>query len=77
MPEPEQMFSVIPDLQTTAIFQGRCKPRTAAVELIGLLCLITIHRLFNGGLETPGTTKSQRLATTEYLCRKEVCKSFL
>lgn len=73
---PAQMFSVISDLQTTAIFQGRCKPRIAAVELIASLCLITIHRLFNRGLETSGTTKSQGLTATMYICRKKVCNSF-
>lgn len=72
--EPEQMVFVIFALQTTTIFHGRCKPGIAAAELIDLLCLITICRLFNRGLESPGTTKSQRLTTTKYLCRKKVCK---
>lgn len=64
-------------LQTTTIFQGSCKPGIAAVELIDLLCLIIIHRLFNRGPETLGTTKSQRLTTTKYLCRKKVCKTLI
>lgn len=68
------MGFVIFALQTTTIFQGRCKCRIAAVELIDLLCLIIIHRLFNRGPETLGTTKSQRLTTTKYLCRKKVYK---
>lgn len=73
---PAQMFSVISDFQTTTIFQGRLKPRIAAVELIALLCLITIRRLFSRGLETSGTTKSQGLTATVYICRKKVCNSF-
>lgn len=73
--EPEQMVFVIFALQITTIFHGRCKPGIAAAELIDLLCLITICRLFNR--ESPGTTKSQRLTTTKYLCRKKVCKTDL
>lgn len=75
--EPKQMVFVISVLQTTTIFHGRCKPGIVAVELIDLLCLITIHRLFNKGPETSGTTKSQRLTTTEYLRRKKVCKTLI
>lgn len=64
-------------LQISTIFQGRCNPRIMAVELTDLLCLIIICRLFNRGLETPRTTKNQKLTTTKYLCRKKVCKTFV
>lgn len=77
MGEPEQMGFVTFSLQTSTIFQGRCKPGIVAVDLTELLCLIIICRLFNRGLETPRTTKSQRLKTTKYLCRKKVCKTFI
>lgn len=68
------MVFVIFALQTTTIFQGRSKPGIMAVELIDLLCLIIICRLFNRG---PGTTKNQRLTTTKYLHRKKVYKTFI
>lgn len=64
-------------LQTSTIFQGKCTPGIVAVELTDLLCLIIICRLFNRGLETPRTTKSQRLTTTIYVCRTKVCKTFI
>lgn len=70
--EPEQMVFIIFALQTTTIFQGRCKLGMETAELIDLLCSITICRLFNKGPETPGTTKSQQLTTTKYLLRKKV-----
>lgn len=64
-------------LQPTTIFQGSSNPRIAAVELIDLLCLIIIHRVFNRGLDTLEITKSQRLTTTKYLCKKKACKTLI
>lgn len=52
-------------LQTSTIFHRRRKPGIVAVELTDLLCLIIVCRLFNRGLETPRTTKSQMLTTAK------------